>query len=69
MRQAVGAASDVHGLLLGRQQSVHGSRHRLHVNLRAEADASRGGGSGAQGLGRAVPPTMGGCEDTSQNRC
>lgn len=28
-----GAASDVDGLLLGCQQSVHGSRHRLHVDL------------------------------------
>lgn len=26
-------ASDVDGLLLGREQSVHGGRHRLHVDL------------------------------------
>lgn len=39
--QAAGrrAASDVHGLLLGRQQSVHGRGHRLHVNLRADGMA------------------------------
>jgi hypothetical protein len=32
-----GAHSDVNGLLLGRQQSVHGCWHRLHVDLRAES--------------------------------
>ena len=37
-----GAASDVDGLLLGCQQSVHGSRHRLHVDLRAETHVSGG---------------------------
>lgn len=35
MQAAGGAASDVHGLLLRRQQSVHGRRHRLHVDLGA----------------------------------
>lgn len=55
-----GAASDVHGLLLGRQQSVHGSRHRLHVNLRAEADVSRRGGSGPRAGGEGcLPPGVG----------
>lgn len=34
--------SDVNGLLLGRQQSVHGCWHRLHVDLRAESHVSRG---------------------------
>lgn len=37
-----GMASDVDGLFLGRQQSVHGSRHRLHVNLRAKTHFSGG---------------------------
>lgn len=37
-----GVASDVDGLFLGRQQPVHGSRHRLHVNLRAETHFSGG---------------------------
>ena len=54
-----GAASDVHGLLLGRQQSVHGSRHRLHVNLRAEAHTNAHWGSGGC-VGTAVPLTVGG---------
>lgn len=40
--QAGGADSDVNGLLLGRQQSVHGSRHGLHVDLRAEVHVIRG---------------------------
>ena len=39
-----GAASDVDGLLLGCQQSVHGSRHRLHVDLQAETHVSSGPG-------------------------
>lgn len=34
--------SDVNGLLLRRQQSVHGCRHRLHVDLRAEGHVSWG---------------------------
>lgn len=51
--QALGAASDVNGLLLGRQQSVHGSRHCLHVNLRTEHMLS---GAEAQG------PEAGGTE-------
>lgn len=34
------AASDVDGLLLGCQQSVHGSWHRLHVDLQAETHIS-----------------------------
>lgn len=57
------AASDVHGLLLGRQQSVHGSRHRLHVNLRAETHVSgaEGGCVGtAPGSGRGGTSQHGG---------
>lgn len=40
-------ASDVDGLLLGREQSVHGGRHRLHVDLRADTHVSGRWGSGA----------------------
>ena len=48
-----GVASDVDGLFLGRQQSVHGSRHSLHVNLRAETHFS--GGTEAAGAVWALP--------------
>lgn len=44
-----GRGSDVNRLLLGRQQSVHGSWHRLHVDLRAGARVSRGWGREAGG--------------------
>lgn len=50
-----GHGSDVNRLLLGRQQSVHGSRHRLHVDLRAGAQVSRGG-AGARGGVMPVKP-------------
>ena len=58
-----GTASDVNGLLLGRQQSVHGSRHRLHVNLRAETSISRPEAAGWGGVwlcGHSPPLRRGG---------
>lgn len=35
------SCSDVDGLLLGRQQAVHGCRHRLHVNLENKLNAEK----------------------------
>lgn len=53
--------SDVNGLLLGRQQSVHGCWHCLHVDLRVESHVSWGW-SGASELG---PLTIHGFQDWS----
>lgn len=65
-----GAASDVQGLLLRRQKSVHGRRHRLHVDLgvgRCVRGPEAGGCGGIDlcgpGWGGAAPLTTGGFEE------
>lgn len=59
------AASDVNGLLLGRQQSVHGSRHRLHVDLRAGGHVS-GPGAGVGAVWALSPWPWGGTASNQQ---